>query len=324
MAEATLRDALENAIDAADTAGESIEQSAESVESSIDRHRDDMGRFARKEEEQSQEVIQEPDIQQEVKVRESPKSWKKELADKYWQNIDPELQEEILRREDAVSQGFERYKGDAQYANELRNVLDPYNEYINQLGVTPTEAVAHLMNTEYRLRNGSPYEKAQMFHELARSYGVDLGQLAQQPQDPNYQLMNRLQQLESQITNYQAYQQQTQEERLLSEIESFANTHEHLDTVRDDMAMLLQAGKANDLQTAYDLAIRMNPELFTAIQDQMRQADDAKRREDANRAAKAAKAAAVSVRGSPSGATASQVPPGSLRDALEKAMDGRI
>ncbi|HEY6093433.1 MAG TPA: hypothetical protein VIU93_00635 [Gallionellaceae bacterium] len=336
MAEATLRDALESAIDAADvtsnepqgetTATTETFEASESQESA--RQRDERGRFARKEEEaaKAEQAASglEPQPQVETPRRESPKSWKKELAEKYWNNIDPELQEEILRREEAVSQGFERYKGDSQYASELRSVLEPYGEYFNQLGVTPTHALSHLMNTEYRLRNGSPYEKTQMFHELARSYGVDLGQVAQQPHDPSFQLMNRLQQLESQLTNYQGYQQQAQEERLRGEIESFASTHEHLDAVRDDMALLLQAGKAQDLQSAYDVAIRMNPELFNTIQERERQANEAKRREDADRAAKAAKAAAVSVRGSPAGATATQVPPGSLRDALERAVDGRI
>ena len=70
------------------------------------------------------------------------------------------------------------------------------------------------------------------------------------------------------------------------------------------MASLLQAGLASDLESAYTQAIRLNDELFTSDQAALQAKRDAEKRDTANRAAKAARGAAVSVRSSTPGVPA--------------------
>lgn len=312
-----LRETLENAIENTETSAPEVTPEETSIESS--RARDEKGRFASAQEEP--EVEQEPEVMAEAEpapqVKQSPKSWKKDVADKYWNSLSPELQDEILRREDAAVQGMNKYRSDAQVAAEFKQVVEPFREYIESLGATPTVAIERLLNTEYRLRNGTPYEKAQTFMQLAQAYGVNMGELATQRPDPSYQLQNELSQLRGMYENLIQTQQRSQEQQVLSEIEQFAATHEHLDTVREDMAFLLNEGRARDLEDAYNKAIRLHDDLFTQIQQ------PSQRREEANRAAQAAKKAAVSVKGSRSGVSG-QAPTGNLRDLLEKSFDGRL
>jgi len=329
MSEATLglRESLENAIDnfepAAETVPEVVADETPAVEeqTAAERARDEKGRFSRKD-----EPAAEPEAENaapQVEARQSPKSWKKEVAEKYWNSIDPELQEEILRREEAVSQGFDRYKSDAQYASELKQVLEPFNGYFEQLGVNAPGAINHLLNTEYRLRNGSPYEKAQTFMQLANAYGVNIGELATQNPDPSFAMQNELAQLRGMYNQLIQTQQQSQEQQVLSEIEQFAQNHQHLDEVRDDMALLLSQGRASTLEDAYNKAIRLHDHLFNQVQSANRKSSEVERREQADRAAKAAKSAAVSVKGSRSG-TPSGAPTGDLRSMLDQAFDGRL
>jgi dsDNA-binding SOS-regulon protein len=67
------------------------------------------------------------------------------------------------------------------------------------------------------------------------------------------------------------------------------------------MIQLLQSGVATDLQDAYDKAVRLDPNLFETIQQSKQAEVDAQKRAAANKAAKSARAAAVSVRGSAPG-----------------------
>ena len=93
----------------------------------------------------------------------------------------------------------------------------------------------------------------------------------------------------------------------------------HFEAVREDMAALLQAGRAKDLKDAYDMAVYANPQTRQALLEQQRQ-EALKQAQSAAIAARA-KSAAVSVRGS-SPASGSASAPTSLRAALEAAFNG--
>jgi hypothetical protein len=86
------------------------------------------------------------------------------------------------------------------------------------------------------------------------------------------------------------------------------------------MIQLLQSGVAETLEDAYDKAIRLDSALFDRVQ-QARQAEvNAKKAADKDRAAKSARAAAVSVRGSTPG-TNTAPKATSRRDMLMEALD---
>jgi hypothetical protein len=87
----------------------------------------------------------------------------------------------------------------------------------------------------------------------------------------------------------------------LQEINGFAQKAEHFEEARPTMISLLQSGMAETLQDAYDKAVRLDPELFNQIQQAQQAKAAAEKSAQLDRAAKAARAAAVSVRGSTPG-----------------------
>jgi hypothetical protein len=96
------------------------------------------------------------------------------------------------------------------------------------------------------------------------------------------------------------------------------------------MQQLLQAGLATDLDSAYSKALRLNDELFQKSQATQREAAEKQRRIEADKAAKAAKANAVSTRTTTPGAIAATTggaPKGrraALEDSFEQMTASRI
>jgi predicted metal-dependent TIM-barrel fold hydrolase len=81
----------------------------------------------------------------------------------------------------------------------------------------------------------------------------------------------------------------------MNEIQRFssdADKHPHFEAVREQMAQLLENGLANDLETAYAKAVRLNDEVWQSEQNRLLQ-NATKQATQAQRVAKA-KAAAVS------------------------------
>lgn len=300
------------------------------------RARDERGRFAKKAEEaaqadQSAQAAEAAAAQEaaQQQLKKPPQSWKQELKD-HFNTLPPEVQDEILRRETDYSKGIQRYAEDAKVAQTLKPVIEQWAPYFNQLQVTPEVAFSHLMQTEHTLRTGSPAQKQQLFMQLAKDYGIELGgdPNAQAPQvDPNVQhAVQRVQQLETYIRNLEyakqqeaAKQQQTEQAELQKQVDSFASSPDvpHFEEVRADMAQLLGAGYATDLKDAYEKACWARPDIRASLL----KSEEAKRIQEKAQAANQAKAKAVSVTGSPSGANVPIVG-ASIRGDLEAAYAG--
>ena len=261
------------------------------------RARDDTGKYAKPAPEAdpaATEVVEEP------VWKRAPASWKKDYHD-------DKLKEYAFQREEQMKAGIEPLKSKAQYADQMQEVIAPYMQTITGLGIDAPKAVKALMEADHILRTSQPHEKQQYFARLAQSYGInlnDVGGLQQQaPVDPQfYALQNELNSVRCEVQNWKQQQEQQQNQVLLGEINQFSQKAEHFEEARPVMIQLLQRGVATDLQDAYEKAIRLDAGLFETVhQSQQAQADAAKRTV-ADRAAKAARAAAVSVRGSTPGA----------------------
>lgn len=225
----------------------------------------------------------------------APSSWRKE-AQAEFAKLSPLVKDEILRREDSIHKGIEQYKGAAQRGQAFDEAAQPYTSLLQQLGVQPQEAFKALLNAESQLRNGSPAQKAQMTLKLISDYGIDRDAVLQalqggeQPQvDPAYQqLHQKVQSLESQQAERERTDRARESEALNSEIARFSQGKEHFEAVRDDMAALIQVGKAKTLDEAYQKAIRLNDDVWKAEQAKQRAADQtelAKRAKEAKRSA---------------------------------------
>jgi uncharacterized small protein (DUF1192 family) len=278
------------------------------------RPRDDLGRFAPKAEQQASK--QEAPKQEAPEVDEAPKSWRKEYREHY-SRLDPEVRKYIKQREEEAERGIVSYSQRAKIADEYERVAKPYEPIMQQLGVTPVQAFQALLDADYRLRTSDPATKAQLFAQLAQQYGVSLDDVRSPPQmDPT---VSYLQQEIARLKAQAAQWERSQDAAYLDEISRFAQQHEDFETVREDMALLLQSGKATTLEDAYQKAIRLNDETFQRWQESQRQAEEQRRKQEAAAAANQARAAAVQVRGSPVTSTTGSAK--DIRGALEEAFN---
>lgn len=275
--------------------------------------RDEQGKFATPEKaapKASKEPTEAPATQTEEPVwRKPPASWKKDYHEA-WQKADDKLKEYAWQREEQMRKGVEPLLTKAQFADAMQEAINPFLNTINGLGIKPEKAVQSLMQADHFLRYAQPQQKTQYLMNLARQYGIDLagqapvqqGQPQQGAIDPNlYNLYNELTSVKGQLTSFQQMQEQQQNQAMYGEIERFAQKAQHFEDARPTMIQLLNSGMAQDLEEAYDKAIRLNPDLFNAVNEARQAEEAAKKSAELNRAAKNARAAAVSVRSSTPG-----------------------
>ena len=231
-----------------------------------------------------------------------PASWKKDYHEA-WTTADPKLKEYAWKREEEMRAGVQPLLTKAQYADQMQQAIEPYMNNIRGLGIEAPQAVKALMEADNVLRHGSPQQKQAYFAQLAQQYGINMGDVQIQPTDPNfYAIQNELAQVRGEVLNWKQQQENAQNEALLSEINQFQSKAEYFEEARPTMIQLLNSGVAKDLDDAYQKAIRLDNDLFTKHQQASQGQADAAKREASNRAAKAARAAAVSVKSSTPGA----------------------
>lgn len=312
----------------------------ETAEQRTIRLRDEKGRFA---EGKAQKVDVKPTEAVAPVVSKIPKpdSWKKEYeAD--WNALTPRQQEYLKTREDQYFKGISTYQQEWKSAKPLLDAVAPFLPQLEAHNIKPDEWITNLGRAHYTLANGSPQARLQMFQKLAHDYGVPLEALTDFNAAEQYrQQKNQQQQIPQQAS--QAPQpdvatlvrQELFTAKINDEITNFeqekdsaGNTlYPHYQTVRTDMALLLQAGKAKDLKSAYHMALRLHDDLFAEEQEAKRKADDTARQEAQRKAVAVAKGNSVSVR-SATPASTGAAPKGSRREVLSEAWDqhmaGRI
>lgn len=272
---------------------------AETTESTI-KHRDATGRYARVSKEPTDEPVEEP------VWRRPPASWKREYHEA-WQNADPAMQEYAWQREEQMRAGLEPFQAKAQYADQMQQIMQPYMQTIQGLGIQPHQAVEALMRADHVLRTANHEDRIAYFGNLAQQYGLNLNQIGELPQQSPvdqtiYSLQNELNSVRGEVSGMRQQQEEAQNAALYGQIDKFAQNAEHFEEARGTMAQLLQGGFAHDLQDAYDKAVRLDPNLFEVVMQSRQASAEATRRSVAHNAAKSARAAAVSVRSSTPGA----------------------
>lgn len=250
--------------------------------------------------------------------------------------LSPEWREAFHKRDEDVNAAKAQWDTKAARLNRYDEILAPHKDAWAVQGLEDHQAVARLVAAEKVLRE----TPAQGILYLAQSYGVDLrslvGQQGQaQPQaqaataDPRYdELQSTVRTLQEALDQQKQSASQAQQAQALATINQFASDPANLyfENVKDDVALLLESGRAQTLKDAYEMAIWANPEtrpLLMAQQAQEQQAAaQAKAKEDAAKAKAAqAKASSGSVTGAPTpGAAPPVAPRGSLREELEAAM----
>ena len=269
-----------------------------------------------------------------------PSTWKKEYV-QIWDKMEAGEQiskedftkfaEYANQRESEYKKGVSTYKAEADRAKSYENAIAPFAGDLQKRGIQPTQYIENLVRAEQILSN-APYEqKVQVFQKLAQDYGIQLngGQVTQL--DPyTQQLMNQLNMVNQEVSSIKGRFAQEENQRLMGEIERVRSNVEqfpHFDVVREEMAQLLELGKAQDLETAYKKAVRMNDDVWALEQDRLLK--DAKQSAIKAQQVAKAKAAAVSPRSTtPSGKVSNPEDKKDRRsliaDQLGEAMSRRV
>jgi hypothetical protein len=311
--EGTLEAPIEKEIEVNDDPIQAENASEEgSVEESNDR--DEKGRFKAQEASPDQDSAEEPDLvgqasdvpDGEIK---RPTTWKKEYVD-VWNKMQEgkpldkaefaKFAEYANQRESEYKKGVSAYKAEADNARQLTEAIGPFVPELQQQGIHPVAWINNL-GRAHMVLSKAPYEqKVQMFHRLAQDYGIQLNQDAVQTPEQQYvdpyqqQLMQQLQATQQQVYQLSAIREQEENSRLTQEISRVSSNKErfpHFEMVREDMAQLLERGLAQDLESAYAKAVRMNDEAYKLEQDKLLKSANTQ----ASKAQQVAKAKATAV-----------------------------
>lgn len=318
---ADLRSALEEAMNQADEGTLEVPEERE-IEVNDDPIRNEKGQFASKAQEEPIEeapVAEAEDTEQSVEAAETqeytptvqrPTTWKKEYLP-LWDKLDKgealsqdearSLLQYNVQRENEFKKGVSAYKAEADNARALTEAISPFVPELQKNGIHPAAWINNLGRAHMILSQAPYQQKVELFSKLAQDYGIDLnstysGENTTQYQDPQaFALQQQIQQLQQQVQQVGSWKEQQEQGVLMNEIQRFssdADKHPHFEAVREQMAQLLENGLANDLETAYAKAVRLNDEVWQTEQNRLLQ-NATKQATQAQRVAKA-KAAAVS------------------------------
>jgi hypothetical protein len=269
-----------------------------------------------------------------------PSTWKKEYVT-IWDKMEAGEQiskedftkfaEYANQRESEYKKGVSTYKAEADRAKSYENAIAPYAQDLQRRNIQPTQYIENLVRAEQILSNAPYQQKVQVFQKLAADYGIQLnGGQVTQLDSYTQQLMNQLNQVNQEVSSIKGRFAQEENQRLMGEIEKVRSNVEkfpHFDVVREEMAQLLELGKAQDLETAYKKAVRMNDDVWELEQERL--LNTAKQQASKAQQVAKAKAAAVSPKSvTPSGKVAE---PGDKKDRrsllseqLGEAMSRRV
>jgi hypothetical protein len=300
----------------------------EATDDIAEQARNEKGQFAKEEEEaphmEAESHEEEPvEVEEEKPALQRPTTWKKEylpIWDKLTAGEQLTKEEGIklaeyagVQRETEFKRGVSTYKAEADRAKPLVEIIAPLEKNLTSRGINPVQYVQNLVRAEQILSNAPYQQKVQIFQQLAADYGIQLNNEGQAQQlDPyTQQLMNQLNQVNQEVSSIKGRFAQEENQRLMGEIErvrSDVEKYPHFDVVREEMAQLLELGKAQDLETAYKKAVRMNDDVWALEQDRLLK--DAKQSAIKAQQVQKAKAAAVSPR--------SVTPSGKVNDGSDK------
>lgn len=308
-----------------------------STDAPSERARDESGKFVAKD--TKTDKVKEPELPLEVSSPASapapvvepplwerpPASWKKDYQEP-WKSVDPKVRQYVWEREEQMNAGVMPLKEKAKLADAINQVAEPYMNTIRGMGIDLPKAVQGLMYADNVLRTAPRDQAKQYLMELAKSYGIQLGDGVVDPNatqaDPYiYQVRNELNSVRGEIQAWKQQQEEAASAAKMAEINRFKLKAEYFDEALPTMQMLANAGISDDIEVLYNKAIRLDEDLSEKIQQRTQAQQIASQSAAADKAAKAAKAAAVSVKTSTPGATTTSKAQ-DRRAVLEEAFSG--
>ena len=256
---------------------------------------------------EEQPANQEPAVTDEW--MDAPKAYKKEFQDSF-KTLSPEWRQYLIEREKQSERGFSDM---GNKLNDLKWVDNLYNTRAERLKANGYSKAQDYIEQLAQIEDALSADPQSTLQALAEAYGVKfndntaLSSLQRQ--------VNDVQQLVAAQRQYIQQQQQETGNRLVNEFvnakdEAGNPKHPYFNDVREVMTDLIRKGAANDLDTAYNMAIWTNGD----IREKLIQAEKAKELAAKVDKAKKAKDAGFNP-------TSKTVPPAkeeTLRDSLER------
>lgn len=282
-------------------------------------------------------------VEKPINTDRPPQAWKAANKAK-WATVDPEIRQEVLRREHETTRVLNETAEVRQFATQFHQAVQPYLARIQQIG-HPIKAVANLLAADHLLATGPRAQKAQYLAKLIVDYGVDIKELdaalagAASPNQEYNEVerlvaermapVNQFIQQQQHREQLQAQQAQQQVAQVIQQMSSDPK-YPYFDQVRETMADLIelkaQKGQTIDLQTAYNMAVAMDPGLSQQVQTTTVRTAQTQQAAAANARAQRALNASSSVSGSPTGSIAGAPKTTDRRAHLEAAfanLEGR-
>jgi len=207
----------------------------------------------------------------------APRTWPAEHREAF-EHLPEEQQNFMLKREQERDSAFTRKTTELAEQRRgvegLQGVLAPYKAQMQANGISEAEYVSRLMSYDNALRQNP---QAALQH-LAQHYGVKLPSgdsgvdWSEEPStDPQIQqLQQQLNQTQAHVQSMQQSQLNAQQQQLVDQVESFATVkdakgglkHPHFEKLRERMGRLVNAGETTDLEAAYNMALRLDDDLY--------------------------------------------------------------
>lgn len=273
----------------------------EDDDSTLDKNNDE-----KEESEEESEEKDENDTNQE-----EDKSDKEELKKKYkpppgfskaskekFYDLPEHVLADIAKREKEVSDGFAQYGQKVHAFNELAQVISPRMDAIQRYGSTPAQTVDRLFKWMEAL---SGPNKEHAARELLKNFQINLGDGSNSEANasPNSEptihpaLQNVLTEMYGKLTQVEQGTVAQRKQASEAHINGWAKDKPHFERVRGVMHDLISSGTVplsskdnityEDLDLAYQKAIRLDDELFAQVQGEK---EEAKRKAAAKLAAK--------------------------------------
>jgi hypothetical protein len=335
---ATLREELDAAFDAADTAEPappSTEIQADPAEATPEtdvageaeaervRKRDEAGRFAKEEAAEKAAAEAKKPAAPPVPVGETPapekpaapspqiakapQSWKPDAREE-WAKLTPRVQQEVIRREGEVQRALQESSEARQGYQKFKESVAPFENMIRAEGGEVLPAVQGLLQTAHMLRTAPPQVKAEAIAKMVRSFlpgrdGLEMLDAALSGQAPQGQPQ---QQAFRDPRIDQLLAEREQEQRAKAEASAATARQqveeiakeEFFEDVRQDMADLIEVARRRGVALSVKDAYNRAVNLHPEISKVVSQRAAHAARNPTGSTARA-KAASVSVRASP-------------------------
>lgn len=289
--------------------------------------------------EETEEEVAETEVEEKVEEEEKPleaitppQHWPKDFKESF-EKLPVEAQHLLYDRHKELEGDYtKKTQGIAKYRKRqeaLDEIMKPYLADFQRAGMDEIGAVRQLFAAHDYLRK-HPKEAIQW---LAKNYGVDMSEVGMDTAEDEYAdpQVKALQQQVAQLQGFLNQQQQTQmqsvQQDTQSMIDKFASAKDadgnlkypHFEEVRDRMGVLIQGNQAQDLESAYEMAIYADPKLRQSLMDNYA-ATKTQKEVKTEAVKKAKKAQRSTVRGNPTPAEKA-LPTGlSVRDTILKSI----